>query len=172
VVLSVSLTTAGVIVRKMNDLIAIGHHRTLGYRKSVHCSLLNVLRRPVMYDQASVNRYIKKSHNMPSTLVEGSTFTSLFVDVTQLLMSNVHRVVDSVIVHNTIRRDRGRELREGSLAERVPVRRLRTFTKGGAPVGKVASGTKFVTRAVIPPPNDQKLEGSAFCQSYHSLSTI
>ena len=109
---------------------------------------------------------------MPSTLVEGSTFTSLLVSVTQLLVLKVHRVIDGIIVHNTIRWERGRELRKGSLAERVPVRRLRTFTKGGAPVGKVASGTKFVTRAVIPPPNDQKLEGSAFCQSYHSLSTI
>jgi len=87
-------------------------------------------------------------------------------------MSEVHQVIDGIIVHNTIRRDRGRELREGSLAEQVPVRRLRTFTKGGAPVGKVASGIKFVTRAVIPPPKDQKLEGSAFCQSYHNLSTI
>ena len=32
-------------------------------------------------------------------------------------MSKVHQVIDGIIVHNTIRGDRSRELREGSLAE-------------------------------------------------------
>jgi len=39
----VSMTMARVIVRKMSDLIAIGHYEALGYRKSVRYSLLNVL---------------------------------------------------------------------------------------------------------------------------------
>ena len=60
---------------------------------------------------------------------------SSLVDVAQLLVLGVHQIVDGILVHNTICRDRRRELRKGSLTEQVIVKRLRTVTRGGAPFG-------------------------------------
>lgn len=69
-----------------------------------------------------------------------STITpSLLVDVAQPLVSGVHQLIDGPLIHNTIRRDRGRELRELELTGQMIVDRLRTFKKGGAPVGNVSS---------------------------------
>jgi len=91
------------------------------------------------------------------------------VDVTQSLTQGVHQLIDDILVHNTICRDRRGELREGSLTEQGLIKRLRTFMKGGPPVGKTGSPLGMATE---PPANDQKLAGLAFCQSYQSLSTI
>ena len=91
------------------------------------------------------------------------------VDVTQSIVQGVHQLIDDVLVHNTIRRDRCGELRKGSLTEQGLIKRLRTFIKGGPPFGN--TGSPMVT-PTEPPVNDQKLTGLTFCQSYQSLSTI
>jgi len=46
-----------------------------------------------------------------------STPKSSLVDVTQPLVSSIHQLIDGVLVHNAVRRDRRRELQEFSLAE-------------------------------------------------------
>ena len=94
------------------------------------------------------------------------------VGVTQPLVLRVHYLIDGIVVHNAIRRDRRRELRKDSLTEQVADKRLRTFMRGGAPFGQAGSTTKLLTTATEPPVNDQKLAGLAFCQSYQSLSII
>ena len=101
-----------------------------------------------------------------------SNLESSLVGVTQPLVSSVHQLIDGILVHNTIRLDRRRELRGSSLIGHVLVKRPRTSKKGGAPFGNAGSGTRFTTMAVAPPANDQKLASLAFCQSYQILSTI
>jgi hypothetical protein len=81
-----------------------------------------------------------------------SDVKSSLVDVTQPLALSIHQLKDGILVQNTIRRDRRRELREGSVAGRVIAKRLRTFMEV--------------------PASDQKLARLAFCQSYQTLSTI
>jgi len=92
-----------------------------------------------------------------------------FVDVTQSLIHSVHHLIDDILIHNTIRRDRCGELREGSLTEQGFIKTRRTFMKGGPPFGNTGSPGLTPTE---PPVNDQKLTGLTFCQSYQSLSTI
>ena len=94
---------------------------------------------------------------------------SSFVDVTQSLVHSVHQLIDDILLHNTIRRDRRGELREDSLTEQGLIKALRTFMKGGPPFGNTGSPGLTPTE---PPVNDQKLMGLTFCQSYQSLSTI
>ena len=108
-------------------------------------------------------------YNTPHIDHKHPNLGSLLVDVTQPLAQRVHQLINDILVHNTVCRDRRGELREGSLTEQGLTKRLRTFMKGGPPFGK--TGLPLAT-ATEPPVNDQKLAGLAFCQSYHSLSTI
>jgi len=71
-----------------------------------------------------------------------SNMKSSLVDVTQPLVLSVHKLIDEILVQNTIRRDRRRELREGSSNEQAVVKGLRTSMRGGAPFGQAGSGTK------------------------------
>lgn len=50
------------------------------------------------------------------------------IDVAQPFVPGVHQLVDGVVVQDTIRRDRGRELREGLLIESAFFERLLTVT--------------------------------------------
>jgi len=109
-----------------------------------------------LYDPPNIDH---KHPNLESSLVY----------VTQSLVQRVHQLIDGILVHNTICRDRCGKLREGSSTEQGLIKRLRTFTRGGAPFGKTGSP---LTTATEPPVNDQKLAGLAFCQSYQSLSII
>ena len=57
-----------------------------------------------------------------------SDLQSSLVGVTQPLIFSVHQLIDGPVVHNTIRRNRSIELRDGSSIEQVLVKRLHTFT--------------------------------------------
>jgi len=107
--------------------------------------------------------------NPPNIDHKYTNLGSSLVDITQPLAQRVHQLIDDILVHNTICRDRRGELREGSLTEQGLIKSLRTFMKGGAPFGKTGSPLATATE---PPVNDQKLTRLAFCHSYHSLSTI
>ena len=50
------------------------------------------------------------------------------IHVTQPLAPGVHQLIDGIIVQDTIRRDRGRELREGLLIGKALVKRRLTVT--------------------------------------------
>jgi len=65
--------------------------------------------------------------NSPSSIDHNNpNLGSLLVDVTQSLIHSVHQLIDDVLVHDTIRRDRCGELREGPLTEHELIGRLRT----------------------------------------------
>ena len=108
-------------------------------------------------------------YNPPNIYYKHPNLGSSLVYVTQSIIQRVHQFIDDILVHNTIRRDRRGELREGSLTEQRLIKRLRTFVKGGDPFGKTGSP---LTTPTEPPVNDQKFAGLAFCQSYQSLSII
>ena len=78
-------------------------------------------------------------YNPPNIDHKHPNLGNSLVDVTQPLAQRVHQLIDDILVHNTIRRDRRGELREGSLTEQGFIKTLRTFMKGGPPFGNTGS---------------------------------
>jgi len=63
-----------------------------------------------------------------NAVIKHASFKSSLVDVTQPLVSSVNQFIDGIIVHDTVGRDRRRDLQESSLTEKVVGKRLRTCT--------------------------------------------